>query len=147
MGESIRLNLKDFKILIRKLIKKYSKEKEKKFLVREEYIDHGILQNRNPEFLLEIYDYSKSMSDLDVLDEDLEVVRVGINIKLFTKTSNLNKGKLYVEMTGEEIIFRLKELRNHIKSGYIKPPGILFRDKDHFKIKIDGITFHNLKNN
>jgi hypothetical protein len=146
-GKYTRMNIEDFKTLIKKLIEKYSKVRDENFLVREEYIDHGILQNRTPEYLLEINDYSKLFSDLDVLDEDLEVVKVCNNIKLFTKTSNTNKGKLFVKMSGEELIFRLKELRNHIICGYIKPPGILYRDKDHFKIKIDGIKFHYLKNN
>lgn len=131
----------DFVELIDDLIEKYTREEEKKFLVLEEYIDHGILQKRNPEFLFVAYEHSKLLSDMDVLDEDLEVVRVGVKIKLYTKSSEPNNRKLFLEMIGEEIVDKLKHLRRMIKCGCIRPPGTLFRDKEHFKLKIDDVVF------
>jgi len=131
----------DFFEIIDDLIEKYTREEEKKILFLEEYIDHGIFQKRNPEFLFVAYEHSKQLSDMDVLDEDLEIVRVGVKIKLYTKSSEPNNRKLFLEMTGEEIVDKLKHLRRMIKCGFIRPPGTLFRDKEHFKLKIDGVVF------
>ncbi|MFX1364844.1 MAG: hypothetical protein ACFFCE_07345 [Promethearchaeota archaeon] len=135
------MNFEDFVDLIDNLIEKFTREKKKKFLILEEYIDHGILQKRNPEFLFVVYEKSKYLSEMDVLDEELEVVKVGVKIKLYTKSSEPNNRKLFLEMEGEEVVEKLKHLRRLINCGCIKPPGTLFRDKEHYKIKIDGIIF------
>lgn len=123
-----------------KLINFYSNNKEKQYLVLEEFIDHGIPQKRNPEYLIKICEYTKTKAERDALDELLELVRVGISIKLFTKLKGKVNPKLYFEMYGDEIVQRLKRIQIMINSGYIQPPGILFYDDEHHRIKFKDIT-------
>ena len=124
---------------IDRLIQEYSGKKKEKFLVREEYIDHGIPQKRNPEYLLEINDFSEEKAEKDSLEESLEMVRVGMSAKFFTKLNDRVGRKLFVEMYGDEIVQRLIHIQMTIRSGYVQPPGTLFYDKEHFKLKIDGV--------
>ena len=140
----MRLKKKKFLGKINHLIEEYSEKKEEKFLILEEFIDHGVLQNRNPEYLFEINEFSKEKAEKDSLDESLEIVRVGINVKFFTNLSDGARSKLFVEMSGQEIVERLKSIRSMIISGYIQPPGTLFYDKEHFKLRIDGVKIDNI---
>ncbi|NIO37560.1 hypothetical protein GTO27_07635 [Candidatus Bathyarchaeota archaeon] len=135
----VRLSSKAFFEQIERLIQEYSGKKKERFLVREEYIDHGIPQGRNPEYLIEINDFSEEKAGKDSLEEPLETVRVGMSAKFFTKLIDKVGGKLYVEMYGDEIIQRLNDAQMMLRSGYVQPPGTLFYSQKHFRLKINGV--------